>query len=120
MTVGPAAVAWSCLRHQSAALRLDVHVQPNAKRTHADGLHDGALRVRLCAPPVDGKANQRLIEWLAAELGCAQRDLRIATGLAARRKSVEIDLPPPQVQAWLERVLGVRAATSPTPSPPAR
>ena len=120
MSTSPAACGWSCLTRHQRTLRLDVHVQPNAKRTQADGLYDGALRVRLCAPPVDGKANQRLIEWLASELGCAQRDLRIAKGTAARRKSVEIELPLERLEAWLGRVLGVRAATSPTPSPPAR
>ena len=59
----------------------------------ADGLHDGALRVRLAAPPVDGKANARLLAWLAAELGCARRAVRLLRGDASRRKAVEVDLP---------------------------
>ena len=62
------------------AVWLAVSVQPNAKRTAADGLHDGALRVRLCAPPVDGKANQLLIEWLAGELGLPKRAIQLVRG----------------------------------------
>ena len=48
---------WPCLAARPGGCRLDVSVSPNARRTAADGLYDGALRVRLAAPPVDGKAN---------------------------------------------------------------
>lgn len=46
-------------------MTVEVHVMPNAARTQIQGLHDGALRVRLHAPPVDGKANLALQAWLA-------------------------------------------------------
>ena len=59
---------------------VDVHVMPNAAKTQIQGLHDGALRVRLHAPPVDGKANLALQAWLAATLGIPQ----IGRGTAAR------------------------------------
>jgi uncharacterized protein (TIGR00251 family) len=84
---------------------LAVSVQPNARRTAADGLHDAALRVRLCAPPVDGKANQLLIEWLAGELGLPRRALRLVRGESARRKWLAIDAPVDRVTAWLATVL---------------
>ncbi len=71
-------------------------------RTALDGLHDGALRLHLAAPPVDGKANQRLIVWLAAELGRAQRALRIAHRESSRRKTVEIDAVAERVLRWLD------------------
>lgn len=100
-------------RHASGP-RLAVSVQPQARRTGADGLHDGALRVRLAAPPVDGKANQCLIDWLAGELGCPKRAIRVLHGASARRKVLGLELPFDRVEAWL------KAATSPTPSPPAR
>jgi uncharacterized protein (TIGR00251 family) len=87
---------------------LALAVAPQAKRTGADGLHDGALRVRLAAPPVDGKANAQLLAWLAAELGCPRRDLSLLRGDTARRKWVEIALPPAQVAAWLDRLLAPR------------
>ena len=111
---------WPCLSAHGAAVWLAVSVQPNAKRTAADGLHDGTLRVRLSAPPVDGKANQLLIDWLAGELGLPRRAVRLARGETARRKWLEIDAPPARVAAWLATRVTVTAGTSPRPSPPAR
>ena len=92
---------WPCLSADGAGCRLDVSVSPNARRTAADGLHDGALRVRLAAPPVDGKANARLLAWLADELGCAKRDVTLLRGDTSRRKQLRLDLPLAQVAAWL-------------------
>ena len=96
---------WPCLAPRGDGCVLALAVAPQAKRTGADGLHDGALRVRLAAPPVDGKANAMLLAWLAEELGCPRRDLSLLRGDTARRKWVEIALPPAQVAAWLARVL---------------
>jgi len=89
--------------HGDGAL-LRVAVVPNARRTGADGLHDGALRVRLAAQPVEGQANARLLAWLADELGCARRAVRLQRGDTSRRKVVAIDLPFATVAAWLARV----------------
>jgi hypothetical protein len=80
-------------------------VSPNAKRTAADGLHDGALRVRLAAPPVDGKANAALLAWLAGELGCPKRDITLLRGDSSRRKQLQVDLPEDDVAAWLAKVV---------------
>ena len=102
-------------------MRLAVSVQPNAKRTAADGLHDGALRVRLAAAPVDGQANQRLIDWLADELGLPKRAIALVRGETSRRKSLAIAAPPQRIALWLAaRVPLTAAGTSPTPSPPVR
>ena len=98
--------AWPCLSLHGDAVWLAVSVQPNAKRTAADGLHDGALRVRLCAPPVDGKANELLIEWLAEQLGVPRRAVTLVRGQTARRKWLAIDAPPAQVAQWLRRQVG--------------
>ncbi|MBL8350951.1 MAG: DUF167 domain-containing protein [Burkholderiaceae bacterium] len=97
------ATAWPCLRAAGEGCVLDLSVQPNARRTTVDGLHDGALRVRLAAPPVDGKANARLLEWLAGELGCPKRALELLRGEASRRKQVQVDLPQARVAAWLAK-----------------
>lgn len=90
----------------AAASRLRVAVVPNARRTGADGLHDGALRVRLNAPPVDGKANDTLVAWLADELDLPKRAVRLTQGQTGRRKTIELDAAPEAVAAWLARVLG--------------
>jgi uncharacterized protein len=94
--------AWPCLSARGAGgALLSVAVVPGARRTGADGLHDGALRVRLVAPPVDGKANDALVAWLAGELGLPRRAVRLTRGASARRKQLEIDLPPADVGRWL-------------------
>ena len=86
---------------------LSLAVSPQAKRTGADGLHDGALRLRLLAPPVDGKANEALVAWLASELHLPRRAVRLLHGATSRRKQVEIDLDVGQVSAWLDQILSV-------------
>ena len=82
---------------------LDVSVVPAAARTEPVGLHDGALRVRLAAPPVEGRANDALLGWLAAELHCPRRAVTLLRGASARRKQVAIDVPLADVLAWLAR-----------------
>lgn len=91
---------WPCVTVRASGVGLAVSVVPNAKRTAADGLHDGALRVRLAAPPVDGKANDELVRWLAAELKLPRRAVRLLRGASARRKQLEIDLDAAAVEAW--------------------
>ena len=102
----PAAGAWTCLSVHGDALWLAVSVSPNARRTQADGLHDGALRVRLAAPPVDGKANELLLAWLAAELGLPRRAVRLVRGETSRRKWLAIDAPQALLTPWLQARLG--------------
>jgi uncharacterized protein (TIGR00251 family) len=75
-------------RDTAGSVFIDVHVIPNARRTHADGMHDGALRVRLHAPPVDGKANQALVQWLAQTLGIAKSHVSLARGHTSKRKQL--------------------------------
>jgi uncharacterized protein len=67
-----------------------VHAVPGARATEVAGLHGGALRVRVAAPPVDGKANAALLAFLAARLGLRPRDLRLAAGGSGRDKLVVI------------------------------
>lgn len=74
----------------ATGLRLDVYVQPRASRSEIVGEHDGALRVRLVAPPVDNAANEALVALLAKALGVPKRDIRVVTGATSRRKVVEV------------------------------
>ena len=95
---------WPCLSGLAApktGCQLQLLVSPNAKRTAAEGLHDGCLRVRLAAPPVDGKANEQLLDWLARELQLPRRSVRVKRGESARRKQIEVDVPLATAAAWL-------------------
>ena len=83
---------------------LCVHVMPNAPQTKTDGLYgeegQQALRVRLHALPVDGKANEALIKWLAKELSVAQRDITLVRGQTSRRKQLRIDSSAVATARW--------------------
>lgn len=70
---------------------LEVRVIPRAGRSGLDGTRDGALLVRLKAPPVDGAANAELIEVLSRALGVPKRALTIVAGDRGRLKRVRID-----------------------------
>ena len=73
-------------------LVLELHVQPGAKRTEFAGMHGERLKVRLAAPPVDGKANDALIAFLADHYGVPQRNVTIETGFGSRQKRVVVYL----------------------------
>ena len=67
-------------------LKLAIHATPGAKRTEAAGSHGGALRVRLGAPPVDGKANAALIDWAAAAFGVPKKQVELLHGASGGRR----------------------------------
>jgi uncharacterized protein (TIGR00251 family) len=71
-------------------VRLRVRVQPRARDSAVVGWAGGALKVRLSAPPLDGRANEALLDILAAALGLRRRDLRLVSGPTAREKVVEV------------------------------
>ena len=72
-------------------MRFNVRVQPRASKDEVVGYSNGVLRVRLRAPPVEGAANEALIEFLADELGVSRRHVRIVSGIGSRNKVIEVD-----------------------------
>ena len=85
-------------------LCINVHVQPNARVTQAGGLHGGALKVRLAAPPLDGRANALLIDFLKEKLGVPANRISIVRGQKSRDKLVEVsgagDAAVAVIRAW--------------------
>ncbi len=75
------------------ALVLTLHVQPGAKRTEVAGVHGDALKVRLAAPPVDGKANAALLRYLSDAFGVPQRAVTLVRGETSRQKTVRVTAP---------------------------
>lgn len=73
------------------AVRITVRLQPRASRDEVVGWNDeGALRVRVKAAPVDGAANNALVQLLAKYLGVPRRDIKLISGATGRNKIVEI------------------------------
>ena len=79
------------IRSTASGVELDVRVIPRAKKTSVDGERDGALLIRLAAPPVDGAANEALIRYLADLCRVPKHAVRIVAGDHGRRKRVVID-----------------------------
>ena len=72
-------------------VRLEVYIQPRASTTELAGTHDGLIKIRIAAPPVENAANLALIEFIARRLGIAKRCVRVVSGAASRRKMLEIE-----------------------------
>jgi uncharacterized protein len=78
------------VRESGGALSFMVRVQPRAKRNEIDGEWQGALRIRLNVPPVEGRANEALRRFLAAHLNVPLGAVKIASGEWSRLKRVEV------------------------------
>ena len=81
-------MTWLVADGTGVTLRL--HIQPGAKKTEVVGPHGEALKIRLAAPPGDGKANACLIEFLADQLGVAKSVVSLVSGESSRAKRVRI------------------------------
>ena len=87
--------AWLTPRDQG--VMLDVVVAPRASRSRIIGVHDSRLKIQLAAPPVDGKANDALVRFLAAALDTSRAHIEIVGGSANRRKTVRVTGMPPHL-----------------------
>jgi uncharacterized protein (TIGR00251 family) len=77
-------------REAAGSVLLNLHIQPGAKRTGIVGLHGEALKIRLAAPPVDGKANAALLAFVAQAMGVPQSQVELVGGAASRLKRLRV------------------------------
>ena len=84
---------------------LALHAQPGAKRTTLAGLYGNKLKIALASPPVDGKANDALVQFLAKKLEVPRKQVTITHGQTNRRKLLEItaDMTPENIEERLLR-----------------
>ena len=71
---------------------LKLRIVPNAKRDEVAGAYGDAVKVKVAAPAMEGKANEALLEFIAEKLGIHRRDIRLMAGEKSRDKVVEIAL----------------------------
>lgn len=71
-------------------LMIDIYVQPGAKVSQIIGKHGERLKLKISAPPVDGKANQAVIDFFAQFFDLAKRDVSIESGEKSRNKRVSV------------------------------
>lgn len=74
----------------AGGIRLHLLIQPRASISEVVGLHDGRIKIRLAAAPVEGAANGALLKFLTKSLGVPLSDLEIASGTNSRRKAVTV------------------------------
>lgn len=78
----------ACLRElaNGASVSLSIHVQPKASRTRIAGLHGDAVKLCITSPPVDGKANAAVIQFIAKLFKIPRAAVTLASGEASRDK----------------------------------
>lgn len=77
-------------RRNEEAVTLVMHVQPGAKRSEIAGLHGGALKIRLAAPPIEGRANEALLKLVARLFDVPLRQVELKQGGQSRHKVVVV------------------------------
>jgi hypothetical protein len=83
--------AWFSWKGEDLVLRLQI--QPRSSKDGFGEVHNNRLKLRLAAAPVDGKANQHLIAFLAKQFGIAKTSVRITSGESSRLKTVALQRP---------------------------
>jgi uncharacterized protein len=78
-------------RRDGDTIALTLHVQPGAKRTEIGGLHGQALKIRLAAPPVEGRANEALLKFIAGLFDVPLRQVALQKGGKSRHKVVMVE-----------------------------
>ena len=78
------------LRRDGEGWLLAIHAQPGAKKTGIAGLHGDSLKIRVAAPPVEGKANAALIAFVARALGVSKRSVTVVKGETSREKLLRV------------------------------
>jgi uncharacterized protein (TIGR00251 family) len=77
-------------RRNGDVITLTLHIQPGAKRTDVAGLHGDALKIRLAAPPIEGRANEALLKFIAEFFDVPVRQVELKQGGQSRHKVVAI------------------------------
>jgi uncharacterized protein len=78
------------IRETAAGLEVRIHVQPRARRSELAGIHNGALKIKVLAPPVDDAANRAIIEFFSGLLDISKSSIRIMSGQKSRDKTLLI------------------------------
>lgn len=80
--------AW--LRETDEGVEITLYVQPGAKKTEIVGEFDGALKLRVLAPPIEGKANAAVLAFIAKQCGVSKSSVTLIAGELNRHKRVRI------------------------------
>lgn len=96
---------WPCLHSRPGGVVLRLHVSPKARKTEPVGWHAGRLSLRVKAPPVEGKANRAIVQWIAATFGVRASRVTLVHGAKSRDKDFLLEgATPPGVRSILGQI----------------
>ena len=75
---------------EEKSVEIPVRIQPKSSRDKIAGIRDGRLKIKIAAPPVDGKANERLISFMAKTLGVPKSGVEIVNGKTSKLKTLRV------------------------------
>ena len=79
-------ISW--LKQDGSNVKLFVTIQPSAKKTLLDSIHNDRLKIKISSPPLDGKANDELIKYLSKILDMKKKDIMISSGQTSKLKTI--------------------------------
>lgn len=91
-----------CVREHPDGAVLQIRVVPGASSAKVVGRHGAELKVRVCSPPVDGRANDEVIQVVAAALRVRAREIELIAGHSARSKQLLFGLPAIELRRRVE------------------
>ncbi len=103
LRAAPSELHWA--QRSASGMRLRVQVTPNAKKSEIVGVQDGALKIKLQAQPIEGKANDALVRFLAELLDVPRRTVTLTHGATSRLKVLEVGLDYEAVLRLIEPLL---------------
>lgn len=80
----------SWYRYTNGNLILNLYIQPGAKCTEVVGLHGEALKIKLASPPIDGRANKTLLQFISTQLHIPLWRIKLLRGEKSRHKTIEV------------------------------
>lgn len=105
-TGGEMAASYEFLQRASGGVLVKVRVQPRASKNEIAGIHQGRMKLRLTAPPVEGEANKGCVNYIAEVLGVPKSKVEIVDGFKSRQKTLLVSgASLDEVQSVLETVL---------------
>jgi len=96
-------VTW--YREDSDGVTFSVRVVPRSSRSEVVGLHDGAMRIRVAAPPVEGAANQELVKFLSKKLRVPRASITLVSGANSKNKIIHVANPGAAAREELNKLI---------------
>ena len=98
--------AWLIWRGNDQWL-VQLAIRSGAKATRADGEFDGRLKLFVKAPPIEGRANQTIVQSIASAVGVSKSRVNLVSGLKSKQKSIVIEMPREAVSQLIEQLASI-------------